>query len=1071
MRSRVLVTLLLCSGYSLASDTTHDSTSELLANFDSLNNDGEKVEIHGQNDQARVDSDIKGFVEAYAGEFPNEDGKLDLGVNINDKDPFLLESVSKDPSVIAEGAAANSPPHGPDFFESINRRRKGGSSTSNDPTVATPDSDIITSTEIRSVKPGNIIKISHGGNLRHTSLQETSVEKITSLIPPPTTTIEPEVPSPTSVENIPAPPVDSSLAVPKENIPAPTPELPPPSHPSHPSHTPSDIESVKSSTKDHATTTTTKEIIPEPVSPIPPVEQVDEKTKLSSDPPVNKSDQKPESVLLEPPTSSAEPIKTTELEKVSTTSTLKLAPTLELPKTEAPLNPIPTPEPNHVLKAPPNPHVLEPKNDNNGVSLEETIKNVLDMHFKDLLPKVSSSSNLEEKKDPQVDEIKPQEINSPKVEEIQPQEKRNPSIEETKLQENGPIVEMLSNSESGINGLGIEEKVKNVLDNYFKARELLSAKPHEVSSPEPVSIVTEIQPQLSDPAPAPQQSSSSTKAIPEPKVITITKTSGPKTTLLPTVTQTFSQPSNPESNAEVDPTPEKDSNEFSLEKILKENFKSDNLDIEKLKLLLGNVLNLDDNTGQEDSPESLGLSEPLKPSSSASLPVSNNLRVNEDSLTDSIVDFAQLEKENQDSDDEVDENEKDEEENNDQDDAAEVVSDIELSSESDENSLENLGLKDLLDESREVNKDRKGSFLDTVRRIPKNVFDLVDERHGEEFGFKDHKEDEQVGGRESKSKKKKPKNSKENKALKEQAIKEAALEAAIEEHTSLEKIAKGEANEKSKKPVMGEGKGDKSKAVAKAEKAESGKFKSSKSDESSVKKVEEDDEYKDLLKGKLVFGFDKKKKKTSRKLAKAKSQNSDSEGTEDSDDEVEYYSPEDYLFTKSSVDDDNDDVEIEDSTSKSSKTKNKNSGGSLRENVEKFTNGTKSPLTKVLDLLEEGDKKSSLHNDPYSIPKVPVEHLAELENGKNNGNSTKASNKTTGKLPLSSKTVPLSGDKDSKNPLDKFKKNPSLLFDKGNSHDVESSFDFTKSEATSNKVISWSIMGAAVLIAMSMVLI
>lgn len=377
--------------------------------------------------------------------------------------------------------------------------------------------------------------------------------------------------------------------------------------------------------------------------------------------------------------------------------------------------------------------------------------------------------------------------------------------------------------------------------------------------------------------------------------------------------------------------------------------------------------------------------------------------------------------------------------------------------------LESLGLKDTIDESRNT---EHGSFLKKLKSIPQNVFDLVDERYGDEFR-EEHGEPTKVKKSQldsssglKKKKKKNPQAKAHNKAL----------EANIEKNASLNKVVKEKAKSlptNNPIPQSKEKPKDSPKKVSNAEPKRT--LKTPKPNLDLPLKYEPEDDYKDLNKGKITFGFDKKKNKIGLKKSKVE-KDTDEESLDPASDEVQYYEPEKFLFGKASVDDDDfeedldpvDDLDDEIAKLKEeiARLTRKKANSTSSDNYMNTANSTAPVLDQIKGLLKDGKgaaKRNSTHSDPYSIPKVPLEQLKKSEISKDLEPSKAPSSKTS-----KEKAAP-------SDPLEKFKKNPSLLFAK--ERETDSSFDFTRSEANSIMLVSWSIMGAAVLVATSVILV
>lgn len=344
------------------------------------------------------------------------------------------------------------------------------------------------------------------------------------------------------------------------------------------------------------------------------------------------------------------------------------------------------------------------------------------------------------------------------------------------------------------------------------------------------------------------------------------------------------------------------------------------------------------------------------------------------------------------------------------------------------------------------NTEQQGSFLNKLKKIPQNIFDLVEEKYGDEYreksgGIKSSKRRVEKMPNETGNT---PKKKKIAKAKLNEKVNPVEPDESYRKRTSLNKTLKDKNMEKPSDAIAPVG--------------------------------DEDEDYRRLSEGKVVFGFDKKAKIG---LKKSKNYEKEPARSEANPAEIEYYEPEKFLFGKSSTSVDKNDltdkiVSNEDDFEGSEvneeglgRVPNQKDNQVTNDNA-KVANGTNPKFEKGLKLLNKQEastqpmKKSSKHNDPYAIPKVPVDQLERVENLPKES-IDKAS-------PLSgTRTVNPSADKTMKDSLDKFRKNPSLLFLKDD--DPDSSFDFTKSEANSIKFMSWSIMGAAILIATSVVLV
>lgn len=371
--------------------------------------------------------------------------------------------------------------------------------------------------------------------------------------------------------------------------------------------------------------------------------------------------------------------------------------------------------------------------------------------------------------------------------------------------------------------------------------------------------------------------------------------------------------------------------------------------------------------------------------------------------------------------------------------------------------LETLGLKETIDESKNT---EPGSFIKKLKKIPQNVFDLVDQRYGDEYREENGEVKNKV---QHKPGKVKTKASKNNKKSTSKSKKNNSDAAASKKHGSLNEILK---------------------EIKRKEKAST-----------SIGSPDVDEEYKNLNEGKVVFGFDKKQRIGLRKSRFGSNEDEGLNGDEKKENsEIEYYEPEKFLFDKSSINNDNSDSprnpnpnvnqfshpdEVLNESEKAetfenqiSKVTNEKNQPTSSNHNSKATNGTKPMFDKIMKSFEHedsdsGDKKSlkketSLHNDPYSIPKLPIDQLKQAESLSKGGDLGNSSGATKTKDPSGDKTI-------NSDPKDKFKKNPALIFLNDES---DSSFDFTKSEGIKSiKLMSWSIMGAAILIATSVVLV
>lgn len=436
-----------------------------------------------------------------------------------------------------------------------------------------------------------------------------------------------------------------------------------------------------------------------------------------------------------------------------------------------------------------------------------------------------------------------------------------------------------------------------------------------------------------------------------------------KTTELPVVTKTVvvSEPTSSVAMTSTTPSPipqTKDgemgstkpsfpTSDSDIEKFIKDNLDKDlpDLNVEKLKSILDILLKLqgaDGNTESTTSKQVESVVEGETPLDSKAKEIDTNLG---ESHKSTLQDFESLEPE----------------------------------------ILESLGLKETVEESRDT---EHGSFLRKLKNIPQNVIDLVDERYGDEFR-EEHSENSKgkkhsEGPSAAVPKKKKQKNT-------EAKTHNKALESGIEKNSSLNKVVKEKAKAS---PSLKEKSNDTPKKESNPQSKKSAKKPIPKKNLDLPVKEEPEDDYKELNKGKITFGFDKTKKKIGLKKPKAESKT----GIEPELEDLEYYEPEKFLFGKASIDDEElieeepsaDDNDVDDEIAKSKEelarlTKKKsNSTGS--DGNEKSRNGTVPILDKVLGLLKDNDnsdkastRRNNSHSDPYAIPKVPLDQCLNFQ--------------------------------------------------------------------------------------------
>lgn len=377
--------------------------------------------------------------------------------------------------------------------------------------------------------------------------------------------------------------------------------------------------------------------------------------------------------------------------------------------------------------------------------------------------------------------------------------------------------------------------------------------------------------------------------------------------------------------------------------------------------------------------------------------------------------------------------------------------------------LQALGLKEMFEESQSP---EKGTILKKLKEIPQNVFDLVDRRYGEENG--ESKETESgapnIGRKGSGKSQKAGKEDREGDNERHHGKKSTNdfQEMPVNKKAQNLKLAH---RKKNQKPGL-DSKGGSDAGLKKHSSLNKILKDKTTSRPSMTEDLPEDEEYKKLNQGKVIFGFDKKKKIGLRKsrLGDSEEEGKKEEG-EKNVEEIEYYEPEKYLFDKASIDVTSFNPDSENTADDTINGDTSTHSESIIDQNNEVTNVTKEGYQKLLDnLMNDTDSKSPLkknnkNNDPYSIPKGPADLLGTLGNAKDSKSVKEGSLTNNTTKPTTS----------SKGQTDKYKKVPSLLFTEADNN--ESLFDFTKSEANSIKLMSWSIMGAAILVASSVILV